>query len=287
MCKESSEDQNWFYIENNRAMVSLGPLNSKKTCPYSCAFCYVQDGFVSYKQKNISEIIKFLVRHRAEYEIIYVSGDTDSFAVPRKKVGLSLLQGIAETIDCDLLFTTRTVFDDEDVATLANVVKILKQKNKLLFACVSVTRYSDEVEYLEPHPIPSPLERLQTLKKLHDIGAVTVLALRPFLPVVPINDYIAILQQAAGYTDIALGEVFYFVLGGKIEKRVFKQGIPKDVIIELKTQKMDFNSNGENWSVWEGEKIEKRLREYCKMNNIVFSMRSGTAIAEYKAQKVL
>lgn len=69
MCKESSEDQNWFYIESNRAMVSLGPLNRKKTCPYSCAFCYVQDGFVSYKQKNISEIIRFLRRFTKGYYI--------------------------------------------------------------------------------------------------------------------------------------------------------------------------------------------------------------------------
>lgn len=287
MCKESGEDKNWFYIENNRAMVSLGPLNNKRTCPYNCAFCYVQDGFVSYEKKDISEIIKFLVRHRAEYEIIYVSGDTDSFAAPRKEVGLSLLQSIAEIIDCDLLFTTRTVFDDEDIGTLSNVVNVLKHKNKFLFACVSVTRYSDEVEYLEPYPIPSPLERLQTLKKLHDIGAVTVLALRPFLPVVPTGDYIEVLQQAADYTDIVLGEVFYFISGGKIEKRIFKQGVPKGVMAELKTQKMDFNSNEENWSVWEGEKIEKQLREYCKMNNIVFSMRSNMAIAEYKAQKVI
>ncbi len=286
MCKESCEDQNWFYVENKRAMVSLGPLNSNKTCPYNCAFCYVQDGFVPYYKKNISEIINFLNRHRTEYEIIYVSGDTDSFAAPRKKAGLSLLRGIAEEIDCDLLFTTRTKFDDEDICYIAEVVKILNQKNKFLFACISITRYSDYVGYLEPHPIPSPQERIQTLKKLHNIGAVTVLALRPFIPVVPINDYLTILRETTGYIDIVLGEVFYFVLDGKIEKRVFAQGIPAEILSELKTEKMDFNSNEEEWSVWKGEEVEKKINEFCKTNNIIFSMRSSTAILKYKKRNL-
>lgn len=287
MCKEKNDNQNWYYLSNNRAMVSLGPLNKKKTCPYSCAFCYVQDGFIPYVQKDITDIIDFLIRHRGEYDIIYVSGDTDSFADPRKKTGILLLQRIAENINCDLLFTTRTVFNDEDVSVLSEIVRCLNNKKKELFACISISRYSDEVAYLEPKPIPSPEERIETIKKLHEIGAVTVLALRPFLPVVPISDYLEILKRTAGFVDIVLGEAFYFIIGGQIEKRVFLNEVPEKVLTELKTGYMDFNDNTEEWSIWSSENLEKQISDYCAMNNIVFSMRSNTAISEYKMKKTL
>lgn len=47
--------ENAFYIGNNRAMISLGPLSDKKYCPYSCAFCYVKSGFMKYKKLEIDE----------------------------------------------------------------------------------------------------------------------------------------------------------------------------------------------------------------------------------------
>lgn len=53
MSEVNYEDKNWFYIKNGRAMVSLGSLNQYKTCPYSCAFCYVQDGFIPYAKKTL------------------------------------------------------------------------------------------------------------------------------------------------------------------------------------------------------------------------------------------
>lgn len=284
MHKDAVGDKNWFYIDNKRAMVSLGPLNNIRTCPYNCAFCYVQDGFIPYAQKNNDDIVDFLVRYRKEYEIVYVSGDTDSFAAPRKSNGISLLQQIAEKIHCDLLFTTRTTFCDSELLEIAKVVKTLEKKKNKLFSCISITRYSDIVGYLEPAPIPSPDERIGTLRKLHNVGAVTVLALRPFLPVVPNNDYLTIIQIAKDFVDIVLGETFYFRCGGSIEKRVFPQGMPSKILDELKYGKMDFNSNQKDWAIWESELLENQISEYCKKNNIIFAMRSSNAIAEYKAK---
>ena len=77
MCKNYQEDKNWFYIDNRRAMVSLGPLSDKKTCPFSCAFCYVQDGFISYARKNIEDIVDFLVKYRTEYDFIAKNSSKD------------------------------------------------------------------------------------------------------------------------------------------------------------------------------------------------------------------
>ena len=286
MSNSNCEDRNWFYVDNRRAMVSLGPLSQRRTCPYDCAFCYVQDGFIPYAQRDNKEIVEFLIRHRSEYDIVYVSGDTDSFAEPRRSQGLSLLRSIAESIDTDLLFTTRTTFTDPDFNNLQNIVKTLKAKEHDLYACISITRFSDNVSYLEPKPIPQPKDRIETLKRLHDIGAITVLALRPFIPVVDITDYLTILQLSDGYVDIALGETFYFQPDGKIQKRVFPTGISSDIRTSLKKKKMDFNKSDVEWSVWDDEHTEHILQSYCNSHNIVFSMRSASAILEFKQKKL-
>lgn len=281
MCNFSEYDKNWFYLDKHRAMVSLGPLSETRTCPYSCAFCYVQDGFIPYAKKSVEEIVQYLVNYKDEYDIVYVSGDTDSFAEPRRKEGLELLRQISIEIDCDLLFTTRTIFSDDDYRQLHDVVDTLKMKGNNLFACVSITRLSDSVAYLEPRPIPEPVERIHELKKLHDIGAVVVLALRPFLPVVPEKDYLALLELSHDYVDIVLGETFFFVNGGKIEKRVFPNGIIEDIRNTLSKKDMDFNNNNEDWVIWESTVLEKMIQQYCDDHDIVFSMRSATAISDY------
>ena len=231
----------------------------------------------------IDDIISFLVRYRENYDIIYVSGDTDSFATPRKEQGILLLQQIAQNINCDLLFTTRTTFNDYELSKLGTVVEILRRKGKRLYACISITRYSEELSYLEPKPIPSPKERIEMLNKLHCIGAVTVLAMRPFLPVVPINDYLKVLELVRGFIDIVLGEIFYFTLEGNIQHRVFPEGVPPEIESELlRNQSMDFDKNMEEWQVWPATSIEKIVRTYCENNNIIFSMRSQDAIETYE-----
>ena len=162
-------------------MISLGPLSDKAPCPHKCAFCYTQDGFSNYASLPIEQIINFLKTNSGKYKIIYISGDTDSFAPPRKQKGLELLDEVSKEFDIDILFTTRTVFNGEDLNKLETISKRQKNKGKLLFGCISITRYHS-CEFLEPKPIPTPEERLKTLKALKNLGLVTVLAMRPFQP---------------------------------------------------------------------------------------------------------
>ena len=51
---------NAFFIDNYRAMISLGPLTESKYCPYNCAFCYVKSGFNKYPNFETNEIISYL-----------------------------------------------------------------------------------------------------------------------------------------------------------------------------------------------------------------------------------
>jgi DNA repair photolyase len=274
---------NPFFINGERAMVSLGPLSETVHCSYRCAFCYVQDGFSSYVNLDIDKIIDFLKKNRDKYNIIYVSGDTDSFAPPRTQQGLSLLNAIVKEVYCDLEFSSRAVFSEQEYYQLEDIINEQKKKNYRFYAGVSITRYTDQLSYLEPYPIPSPDARIIHMKKLKSIGAITMLGLRPFLPIVNVNDYLTILDKIHPDLDIALGEYFYFIRNGKIQSRVFPKGIPSDIEKNIvRNQIMNFDDNTSLWDIWNSEDYEHLVAEHCKKLGIVFSMHSAEAIEEYK-----
>lgn len=272
-----------FFINGERAMISLGPLSENVHCPFRCAFCYVQDEFCSYAVLETDRIIEFLKKYYDKYKIIYVSGDTDSFAPPRTQKGLDLLQAIVNEIDCDLEFSSRTVFSDVEYKQLKIIIDKQKSKGYRFYAGVSITRYSKDVEYLEPLPIPSPDARIEHIKKLKKLGAITMLGLRPFLPVVNVNDYITILDKLYPYLDIALGECFYFIRNGKIQNRVFTNGIPNEIEKDIvRNQIMEFDDNKSLWDIWNSENYERAVADHCKKHGIIFSMHSAEAIEVYK-----
>jgi DNA repair photolyase len=118
-------------------------LSANKHCPYSCAFCYVQKGgdFPSYANREISEIITYLQEHTKEYDIVYISGDTDSFAPPRTEKGLELLQALVNELDVDIQITTRFVFSSEQLQKIAAINQQLMSKGKKLIISISISRF--------------------------------------------------------------------------------------------------------------------------------------------------
>lgn len=282
MSKEKRNHNTPFYIDGNRAMVSLGPLANNVYCCYQCAFCYVQDGFMSYANLDVSEIVDFLVKNREKYNIIYISGDTDSFAPPRTKKGIELLNDIVKAVRCDITFTTRSVFLEDEYKQLSDIINEHKKSGYKFIAGSSITRYSEDTAYLEPKPIPSPDDRIQHIKKMKKAGAITMLGLRPFLPVVNVQDYITILDKVYPDLDIALGECFYFIRNGNIQHRVFPKGISDDVEKNIiRNQRMEFDDNESLWDIWNSEQYENYVAEHCKKLGIIFAMHSREALEEY------
>ena len=280
-------EQKPFFLNGERAMISLGPLTKTKHCPFGCAFCYVQDGFTKYDTLNDDDIINFLKQNKKNYNIIYVSGDTDSFAEPRTERALGLLYRISSELNCDLLFTTRATFNDKNHALIKKIIDKQHEKGKELFASISVTRYSDETKYIEPDPIPSPDDRLNEIIKLKKLGATTILAMRPFLPVVDPNDYIKMLDKTKGFVDIALGEKFYFKAGSVVENRVFGNS---EIALNVEggnfcLEKMEFDLSDGDWICWNPEGYEKIVREHSEKLGVIFSLHSSDAIQEFKKCK--
>lgn len=270
---------NPFYIRNNRAMISLGPLTKEKYCPYSCAFCYVQSGFMKYTEMKIEDIVKFLISNREKYNIIYISGDTDSFAPPRTEKAIELIKKIAESIDVDILFTTRTIFNEETLNKLKKINDYMISKKRKMISCISISRLSS-ASYIEPYPIPSPEERIKTLMKLKKIGLYTILAVRPFLPIIDANEYIDIIKKARNYVDVVLGESWY--ADERLIKAVCKNMDIKKIDFTEKT--MDFDNNNLVWKCYEATETVNKVTQYCNENNIPFFMRSKPAV-EYIRKK--
>ncbi|MCL1902152.1 MAG: radical SAM protein, partial [Alphaproteobacteria bacterium] len=257
-----------FYLDDARAMVSLGPIARDKPCPNNCAFCYLQDGFCQYESANANDVVWFLEKNKNNpHRMIYISGDTDSFAPPRMVDGMGILSGIAHSrvFSCNATLTTRTTFNQSQIESLQYYNHVQKAKGKVLVVGISISRYSAENNYLEPAPVPSPDARCQTIIDLKKAGIPTLLALRPFLPVVGIDEYMTILDNVAGYVDIVLGEPYYFKKDGHSIKRVFNGRTPPKSFWNNVTESnfaVDKNAKGGDiWMTFNSKKAEAAIRK--------------------------
>ena len=271
-----------FDIRDGRAMVSLGPVSSRNYCAYSCPFCYVHYEYMSYQRKSNDEIIEWLKEHRREYDIVYISGDTDSFyGAPRQRRAVSLIRRMLE-LDVDIMITTRAIIEDCYLSEIKEVIDSLREKDLNFYGCVSITQFS--MPHVEPKPIPSVERRIEQLRKFKELGMVTVLAMRPFLPVVPIGDYKEILERAKNYIDIVLGKVWYADREGKMYNAILKEDdrFPSPVFVN---SKMDFDNNNADWSVYEGKEIEELVQDFCDKIDVPFFMTSRPAIDWIRSER--
>lgn len=271
-----------FDIRDGRAMVSLGPLSPNRFCSYACAFCYVHADFGSYPSMPVKEILHKLAHKKDSFDIVYVSGDTDSLAKPRTKMGIDLIEGLCE-LGTDVLFTTRTRLSEGDLDRLAAINRKLEKQGNMLFGCISISRLRS-APHLEPKPVPSPEERLSVLKGLKERGIVSVLAMRPFLPVIPVSEYVELASLAAPIVDVILGEVWYVDTAGVLEAQVFGDNATK--LNDYSTHKMDFDNNDQLWKVWNGTKVQDAVESYCSREGIPFFMRSRPAILHIRESRM-
>lgn len=262
-----------FDVRRGRAMVSLGPLAKTKHCTYSCPFCYVNAGFPSYASMSVTEIVKWLRSVQEPFDVIYVSGDTDSFAPPRTDEGLELLGALSE-FRRDLLFTTRAVLADRHLQRLARIRSRLLDDAKLLIGCVSVAQLTHP--HVEPAPVPPAARRLAQLHSFRQLGLKVVLAMRPFLPIVDTTEYFEIVDQALGGAHVVLGEAWYADQHGVLEKGVFRGPTPGSV--EFTRHPMDFDDNLDTWKVYEPGPVIAAVANHCKTRGLPFFMRSPPAI---------
>lgn len=197
-----------FYLENGRAMISLGPVSPNRHCSFKCPFCYVKsESFVKYVNWGVEQTIEWLNDNSNEIQIIYISGDTDSFAPPRTNSALNLLEQVS-FLQKDVLFTTRYLFEESHLNRLNIIGQNLKRTGNLSIACTSVCQLSHP--HLEPKPIRDPQERIWQIGRFKEAGWIPVLAMRPIMPNIPGEEYSKIIELASDYTDLCLISSYYY-----------------------------------------------------------------------------
>jgi len=203
-----------YFIGLDRAMVSLGPLTEQVYCTYKCTFCYVRGPYQKYARRSVDEIFDWLKARRDDYKIVYVSGDTDSFAPPRTAQGLDLLSLLAD-LERHVLFTTRYVFNRDERDRLLELRARYAVGELELIPCVSVCQLHHPG--LEPRSIPSPEARLEQLRWFHEHGFKVVLTIRPFMPYIEPQEYVEIVEKGGPHCAVVLGGHWYTDPDGVID----------------------------------------------------------------------
>lgn len=264
-----------FYVDRGRAMVSLGPTGSRH-CTYRCAFCYVPGGFPQYPTTEVPDVAAWLAVRRDEYDIVYISADTDSFAPPRQRDGLKLLAAVAE-LGVDVLFTTRAPLRPETISAMGNINDALASSGRLLIACISVSQL--EHPGLEPPPIPSPSLRLEQLGELRQAGLRTALTVRPLIPGIPAEEYAEIARRGATNSDVVITGDYYADLAGIVVHRTERAlGAPIDAQPQGIGPLYFSTTNDPRWLTYRHTDAIRALGSACAEENVPLFMGSESAV---------
>ena len=265
-----------YFIGLGRAMVSLGPISPGRYCPYRCRFCYVQGPFPKYASATVGEIVSWLRERRDQYDIVYVSGDTDSFAQPRTSEGLSLLEALL-SLKVDVLFTTRYVFTEQELERLRSIAIHYRALRLLLIGCVSISQIHHPD--LEPPPIKSHYHRVQLLREMQAIGVVTALTVRPFIPSIPASEYCEIAELGSGAADVILGGDLYLDSEGSILRAIRAAVGSLDLeTVESRIGTLDFSLNSDAWVTLTHAQAAVQVGALCEALGKPFFIRSAAAI---------
>lgn len=195
-------------------------------CPFRCNHCYTFCGGYGSEDigTSVAEIIDSLRLKNKEFDVVYVSGHKENFINPDE--GLSLCEEIFRNFSCDILVTTRCVFDSGQLERLSLLNQKMKEKGKDLFFCASIPAL-ESYKKLEPNPIiPSPWERIINFQKVSEEGIHTILTLRPLCPneYIPVEESTRIIDLCKDHSTVALSSGI--VVNDEIKNKLL--GFPED-----------------------------------------------------------
>lgn len=249
-------------------------------CPYQCNHCYTFcTGYDSYDSgNNVKEIIDSLVNE--VFDIVYVSGHKENFYNPEE--GIKLCEQIFEKYNSDIMITTRNIFNQEQLKKLDVLNTKMKEKNKDLFFCASIPALQS-YKKLEPNPIiPNPIQRIENLKGIFNLGIYTVLTLRPLCPntFIPIGEIIDIIEMCKQHTSVVLSSGI--VVDDEILHKLIE--FPKD-FVSLEKPLMPCLKNNLTMRYVDVDEELSKLKEKCKECKLPFFEHSLSAIEYLKGME--
>ena len=247
-------------------------------CPYACRHCYTYDSKYDWQQFNsIAEIIDDL--KTKTFDIVYVSGHRENFI--DVDLGIELVQQIYHNFKCDILITSRNIFNEKQIEKISNLNQLMKKENKNLYFCISIPALTS-YKKLEPSSvIPSSKKRMDFLKKISLNGICTMLTIKPLCPnqFIPTNEVLEIIKRCHQYSNIILASGIV---------------VNDEIISRMKTDITDFKGTKNKLMACLNNEIEvvyvdvtkelKRIKTLCQKHAVPFFEHSLPAI-EYLKNK--
>ncbi len=182
-----------------REFVSFGGV-----CPYKCKHCYTFIPGYKYDVESDIDLLVQPLKTKSHIDIVYVSGHRENFVNPDD--GILLCEKIYSIHPCDILFTTRNHFSPSQIDRLSRLNATMQKNGYNLFACVSIPALYSYSKIENPSFVPTPEERMLTLKALYDRNIYTLLTIRPLFheKFIPVSEPIEIIKRCSSFSSAVL-----------------------------------------------------------------------------------
>ena len=205
---------------------------SQLSCPLDCTYCFVND-MTTNQQKNIAYLtekqIELLKNLPEEISLIMLGCDTEFFQ--NKKEAIEILKKLSG-FGKDLSMITKIPIKESFLNEIDKVNQKMKERGNILSVSISIPCLSDEMSKKYEPKVPSPKNRIETLKQISNKGIYTMLAIRPLLPDMSNEE----LQEIINLNDDRISKLLpesvveseakqpHWMLDGNLFKEVVKKG---------------------------------------------------------------
>lgn len=172
---------------------------SHLSCPLECKYCFVDD--INFNQeKDVAYLddgqFELLEKLPEEIKLIMLGCDTEFFQ--SKNNSLETLERLSK-IGKDISVITKLNLSADFIKIIGETNKKLKEKGNFLSLSISIPCMESYTKW-EPKT-PDPKKRIETLKLAYREGLKTMIALRPLLPDVSIEELEEIIVLTKDYSS--------------------------------------------------------------------------------------
>jgi len=163
-------------------------LDPYQNCGFGCRYCDSTYDETIYIKTNAAQLLKKELK-TTEKGTIIVGSVVDPYQKAEESYNITRnLLEIIEQYDfpCHILTKSNLILRDIDLLSKMNNCK----------ATISITTLNPSVSDLFERDVPSPIERLETIKKLSERGIKTGLAVIPILPFIAEDEFENIVKSA-------------------------------------------------------------------------------------------
>lgn len=235
-----------YAISGERAVVSTGGV-----CTHGCEYCFVgAGGYKIINELSVDKIVSSVAKFPPEVKRIELGLDKDPMLDQPK--ALELISRLS-LLGKDLSFATKANLTNETVKKLAEISKEMTSRGNYLFTKVSLFGFETAKKY-EPHA-PSPEERVEVIRRLHDAGLPTIIYIKPILPDLTDEEIERVFQETEDHC--------YAYIAGYL---IYDEKLAKKLNIEPSKEKMkmEWDPSQREWNVYR----DPRIKELVKRENV-------------------